>query len=136
MADVWSERLSTSLSFVMNAVAMVIIVLAAQTQATLMLAIGFFIVGWGIGGQIPLQETIWASYFGRRYIGAVRSVAMPFTMLISASGPILVATYFDTFGNYDLAMFGVAGAWAVASLLILVARRPRLPGAVEEPAAA
>ncbi len=136
MADVWSERLSTSLSFVMNAVAMVIIVLAAQTQATLMLAIGFFVVGWGIGGQIPLQETIWATYFGRRYIGAVRSVAMPFTMLISASGPILVATYFDTFGNYDLAMFGVAGAWAVASLLILVARRPRLPGAVEEPAAA
>ncbi|MXZ47583.1 MAG: MFS transporter [Chloroflexi bacterium] len=131
MADVWSERLSTSLSFIMNAVAMVIIVLAAQTQATLMLAIGFFIVGWGIGGQIPLQETIWASYFGRRYIGAVRSVAMPFTMLIAASGPILVATYFDTFGNYDVAMFGIGAAWAVASLLILVAQRPRLPASAE-----
>ncbi len=131
MADVWSERLSTSLSFVMNAVAMVVIVLAAQTQATLMLGIGFFVVGWGIGGQIPLQETIWASYFGRRYIGAVRSVAMPFTMLIAASGPILVATYADNVGNYDLAMFGVGGAWAVASLLILVARRPRLPESSE-----
>lgn len=135
MADAWSERLSTSLSFVMNAVAMVIIVLAAQTGATLILAIGFFVVGWGIGGQIPLQETIWASYFGRRYIGAVRSVAMPFTMLIAASGPILVATYFDTFGNYNLAMFGVATAWAVAALLILVARRPHLPRAAEGAAA-
>ena len=61
---------------------------------------------------------------------------MPFTMLISASGPILVATYFDTFGNYDLAMFGVAAAWAVAALLILVARRPRLPESSEVPAAA
>lgn len=131
MADVWSERLSTSLSFIMNAVAMVVIVLAAQTQATLMLGIGFFVVGWGIGGQIPLQETIWASYFGRRYIGAVRSVAMPFTMLIAASGPILVATYADNVGNYDLAMFGVGGAWAVASLLILVAQRPRLPESSE-----
>lgn len=139
MADVWSERLSTSLSFVMNAVAMVVIVLAAQTQSTLILAIGFFVVGWGIGGQIPLQETIWASYFGRRYIGAVRSVAMPFTMLIAASGPILVATYADNVGNYDAAMFGVAGAWAVASLLILVARRPQLPASSrtgEAPAAA
>ena len=136
MADAWSERLSTSLSFVMNAAAMVVIVLAAQTQSTLMLAIGFFVVGWGIGGQIPLQETIWASYFGRRYIGAVRSVAMPFTMLIAASGPILVATYADNVGNYDAAMFGIAGAWAVASLLILVARRPRLPSADEVLAAA
>ena len=136
MADVWSERLSTSLSFIMNAVAMIIIVLAAQTQATLMLAVGFFVVGWGIGGQIPLQETIWASYFGRRYIGAVRSVAMPFTMLIAASGPILVATYFDTFGNYDVAMLGIGATWAVASLLILVAQRPRLPASAEVSAAA
>ena len=139
MADVWSERLSTSLSFVMNAAAMVVIVIAAQTGDIVTLAIGFFVVGWGIGGQIPLQETIWASYFGRRYIGAVRSVAMPFTMLISASGPILVASYFDRFGNYDAAMFGVGGAWAVAAVLILVARRPRLPEsseAAEAPAAA
>ena len=136
MADAWSERLSTSLSFAMNAAAMAIIVAAAQAGAVPLLAVGFFLVGWGIGGQIPLQETIWASYFGRRHIGAVRSAALPFTMLIAASGPILVASYFDAFGNYDAAMLAVGGAWTVAAALILLARRPAPPAAAEASAAA
>lgn len=124
MGDRWSERLSTSLSFAMNAVAMVIIVLATNTGSTPLLAVGYFIVGWGIGGQIPLQETIWATYFGRRYLGSVRSAALPFTMLIAASGPLLVATYYDRIGSYDGAMYAVGGAWALAAMIILLARRP------------
>jgi MFS family permease len=136
MADAWSERLSTSLSFAMNAAAMLIIIGATQAGSTPLLAVGYFVIGWGIGGQIPLQETIWATYFGRRHIGAVRSAAMPFTMLIAASGPILVASYFDTFGDYNVAMFGVAGAWTTAGGVILLARRPRHPSRIEEPAAA
>ena len=37
----------------------------------------FFLLGIGWGGMIPLQEVTWASYFGRRYIGAVRSAGLP-----------------------------------------------------------
>jgi hypothetical protein len=102
----------------------VLIISATLAHATGLLAVGYFIVGWGIGGQIPLQETIWAPYFGRRYIGAVRSAAMPFTMLISASGPLLVASYYDRVGSYSGAMYAVAGAWATATVIILFARRP------------
>ena len=131
MGDRWSERWSTSLSFTMNAGAMLIIIAATRIESVPLLAVGYFVIGWGIGGQIPLQETIWASYFGRRYIGAVRSTAMPFTMLIAASGPILVASYFDKFGDYNVAMFGVAGAWATAAWIILLARRPLHPSAIE-----
>jgi len=124
MGDRWSERLSTSLSFGMNAAGLVLIISATVAHATALLATGYFIVGWGIGGQIPLQESIWASYFGRRYIGAVRSTALPFTMLISASGPLLVAVYYDHVGSYNGAMYAVAGAWALAAAIILFARRP------------
>jgi MFS family permease len=135
MGDRWSERLSTSLSFAMNAGGLVLIISAALAHTTAVLAVGYFIVGWGIGGQIPLQETIWASYFGRRYIGAVRSAAMPFTMLISASGPLLVASYYDRVGSYSGAMYAVAGAWATAAVIILFARRPvRTPQAAPVPA--
>ena len=28
-----------------------------------MLTVGFLAIGFGFGGQIPLQETIWGSYF-------------------------------------------------------------------------
>jgi MFS family permease len=136
MADHWSERLSTALSFLMNTVALVVIVAAVQAHSTWLLGVGYFVVGWGIGGQIPLQETIWATYFGRRYIGTVRSAALPFTMLLGASGPILVAYYYDQTGSYSGAIYAVAAGWAVAAWIIMFARRPTLHAAAAEPASA
>ena len=59
------------------------------------------LMGIGWGGLLPLQEVIWASVFGRRYLGSVRSTAMPFTYAMSALGPILVASYYDLAGSYD-----------------------------------
>ncbi|MGE0228910.1 MAG: MFS transporter, partial [Dehalococcoidia bacterium] len=81
LGDHWSERFSTATSFALNAVALVLIIAATAAHAKLALVVGYVLVGAGIGGQIPLQESIWATYFGRRYIGAVRSAAMPLTML-------------------------------------------------------
>jgi cyanate permease len=65
-------------------------------------------MGLGWGGLLPLQEVIWASFFGRRYLGSVRSTAMPFTFGMSALGPVLVAYYYDLVGNYDLALLAIA----------------------------
>ena len=69
---------------------------------------GFFMMGIGWGGLLPLQEVIWATFFGRRYLGSVRSTAMPFTFGMSALGPVLVAYYYDLVGNYDLALLVIA----------------------------
>ena len=73
-------------------------------------------IGWG--GFLPLQEVIWASVFGRRYLGSVRSSAMPFTFGMSALGPILVAGYYDSAGSYDLSLLVIA-ACNLASALML-----------------
>ena len=43
-----------SISCVMTAVALVIIVSSAKTEATPVLAGGYLLLGWGIGGQIPI----------------------------------------------------------------------------------
>ncbi|MGE0229807.1 MAG: MFS transporter, partial [Dehalococcoidia bacterium] len=81
LGDRWSERLSTAATFALNAGGLVLIIAATNAHAEWPLIVGYVLVGAGIGGQIPLQESIWATYFGRRYIGAVRSAAMPLTML-------------------------------------------------------
>ncbi len=105
---------------------MVVIVLAAQAQTQALLALGFVMVGIGLGGQIPIQETIWASYFGRRHLGSVRSAAMPLTLFFGAGGPLLVQVYFDRVGNYDGAFYAVGVAWLLAAGLVLLIRAPKI----------
>ncbi|WP_229022794.1 MFS transporter [Actinomarinicola tropica] len=86
--------------------------------------LGFFLLGLGWGGLIPLQEVIWATFFGRRHLGAVRSAAMPFSLVIGAGAPLLASWYFDQVGNYDGAFYAVAAMNATAAVLLLFARRP------------
>ena len=86
---------------------------------------GFFLLGVGWGGMIPLQEVIWASFFGRRHLGAVRGAALPLSLLFGAGAPLLVSHYRDVVGNYDGAMLAVAVANLAAAALILAIRPPR-----------
>ncbi|MEZ4502033.1 MAG: MFS transporter [Dehalococcoidia bacterium] len=125
--DFVPEKVAAATSFVIAAIAMVIIVIGGETTSLPLLAVGFFLVGTGIGGQIPIQETIWATYFGRRYLGQVRSVALPFALFLGAGGPLVVSIYFDIVGNYNGAFFGLGVLWGIAALLVLMVRRPNPP---------
>ena len=122
--DRWEARVVSALSFLFGLVGMVFVVFGARADSLPLLLVGYSLVGSGMSGQLPLQETIWATYFGRRYIGAVRSVALPFTVLFSAGGPLLVSAYYDRAGEYDGAMLGMAFAWLVAAGVIMFAHRP------------
>ena len=75
--------------------------------------------------MIPLQEVIWASFFGRRYLGAVRSAALPFSLLLSAAAPLAVSWYFDVVGNYNGAIWAVAIANLVSAVMILFISSPQ-----------
>jgi len=75
--------------------------------------------------MIPLQEVVWATYFGRRYLGAVRSAGLPFSLLVSAGGPLLVSFYFDVAGDYNGALIAVAILGVLAAVLVNLPRNPR-----------
>ena len=59
--------------------------------------------------MIPMQEVIWASFFGRRYLGSIRGAAMPYALALGAAAPWLVSYYRDVSGEYDGALLIVAG---------------------------
>ncbi|MDZ7684678.1 MAG: MFS transporter [Gammaproteobacteria bacterium] len=86
---------------------------------------GFAMMGFGWGGMIPLQEVIWARFFGRRYLGAVRSAALPLSLLFTAGSPLATSYYFDVVGNYDGAIIAVGISNLFAAALILSIPRPR-----------
>jgi len=85
-----------------------------------------FLMGFGWGGMIPLQEVIWARFFGRRYLGAVRSAALPLSLLFTAGSPLATSYYFDVVGNYDGAIIAVGISNLVAAALILSIPNPRV----------
>ena len=106
--DRYSARILAAIGAAITGVAVIIIVFSVRAQLGMLAYAGFLLMGLGWGGLIPLQEVIWASFFGRRYLGAVRSTALPFTFAMSAAGPVLAALHYDKFGNYDNAFLLMA----------------------------
>ena len=123
------RRLATA-AFASSATGVLLIVLANQAGVMPLLVVAFLFFGVGFGGTIPISEFLWANYFGRRYLGAVRSVGMPFTVLFGSLGPIAVAVFFDATGRYDGAFIGLALVYALAGAAIWISRRPAKPEAV------
>ena len=111
-------------SAALTGVALLVIVGSARQGSVNLVHAGFFLLGCGWGGMIPLQEVIWAAFFGRRYLGAVRSAALPFSLLFGAGGPLAVAYYFDRVGNYDGAFVAIAGLSLLSAVLLLAVTPP------------
>jgi sugar phosphate permease len=107
--------------------AMVTITLSTAAGVVPLMFAGFFLLGAGFGGVAPLTEVIWSTYFGRRYIGAVRSAALPFSLALGAGAPLLASAYFDRVGNYDGAFLTIAACNITAAVLLLFVRRPVRP---------
>ncbi len=126
--DFVPPKLAASAGFATSGVAIIVLLLSAKAGSLLGVTVGSLLMGLGYGGTVPIQEVIWATYFGRRHLGAVRGVAMPFALILGAGGPLVVQLYFDRVGNYDGAFLAMAVFWALGAALILTARRPVAPG--------
>ena len=108
LIDRYNPRKLAALGAAITGVSVIFIVYSVAKQIDFLVYTGFLLMGIGWGGLLPIQEVIWATFFGRRYLGSVRSMAMPFTFGLSALGPVLVAYYYDLVGNYDLALLAIA----------------------------
>ncbi len=111
-------------ALVTSATGVVLMLVAAPTGALALMFVAFFLWGFGFGGTVPLSEFIFAKYFGRVHIGAVRSVGLPVTILLGAAGPILAGLYFDVAGSYEGVYAGFVLAYLAGAAAILVSREP------------
>lgn len=120
----FDPRRLAGLAFGCSSSGIAVLLVAGQLDSLVVLFVALFIFGLGFGGTIPISEFLWAHYFGRRHLGAVRSVGMPFTILFGSGGPIGIALYFDAVGSYGGAFVALAAMYAIAGLAILASRRP------------
>lgn len=126
LIDRYSARPLAAIGAGITGFSLIIIVLAVQLKNDVLVYGAFLLMGVGWGGLVPLQEVIWATFFGRRYLGSVRATAMPFTFALTALGPVLAAAYYDRAGNYDNAFLMMACCNLVAAgvLLLISDKRP------------
>jgi len=122
--DHWDPKKLASAGAVITGISMIVITASVNATADWAVYFGFVLLGFGWGGMIPLQEVIWASYFGRRFLGAVRSAGLPFALVLGAGSPLLVSLYFDHVGNYNGAFLIVAGLNIAASAMLLFIPKP------------
>ncbi len=118
-----ARHLSTG-AFMSSGTGAALMLIAAQTESLPVMFLGFFAWGFGFGGTIPLGEFLWAKYYGRRHIGAVRSVGVPFTIIFGSAGPILVGLYFDAFDGYEGAFLALVLVYIVGGATIFSSREP------------
>lgn len=83
------------------------------------------------GGMSTLDALVWANYYGRRAVGAIRGSSRPLIVGAGAFGGGTAGWFYDTTGSYVLivSVFGLLSF--TGGLLVLLARPPRIPAAAE-----
>ena len=115
----------------MTGLSLFLIVAAVASHQIFWIYVAYVLLGLGWGGMIPLQEVIWAGFFGRRHIGAIRGAGMPFALTLGALAPWLVSVYYDSLGSYDGALLVVAALNVLSGVLIFLAPPPMRKASAE-----
>ena len=111
-------------AFSVSSLGVSLMVLATTVGQEAILFLGFFLYGFGFGGTIPLGEFLWASYFGRAYIGAIRGISQPLTIIGPTLGPVLVGLWYDYAQSYQLAFLIVIVVYLLGAVLVWISRKP------------
>jgi MFS family permease len=115
-------RHSSLLMFLIQAVGLGLAL--AASEAWLLYA-GFLLYGAGLGGGWVLQEIVWANYFGRLSLGAVRGAGILVTHAFGAAGAPFFGFVYDATGSYTSSFISFILALALSALLSLTVRAPR-----------
>jgi len=108
-----------------------VMLIAAATVAYLTQVAGpvgafLFALSFGLHarGAAVLNQVLIARYFGRRSFGAITSVLDPFHKGGLGLGALLAGIAFDYAGDYRAIFMIFCASYAIAALLIFLARRP------------
>ncbi|RIK53144.1 MAG: hypothetical protein DCC57_08825 [Chloroflexi bacterium] len=82
------------------------------------------LMGVVTGGMRVMDATVWAKYFGRRYLGSIRGATMLGTVGGTALGAYPLGLSYDLLGSYAPALTTLLVLPAAIALLALTIKRP------------
>ena len=120
----FDARLLAATAYSISSAGVALMIVAGATGQWAILFPGFFLYGFGFGGTIPLSEFLWARYFGRRHIGAIRGIGNPIAVVGTGFGPVLAGAWFDLSGTYNPAFIAAIAVYMAAATIIVTSRPP------------
>lgn len=109
------------IKFLVQAAGLLLIV---STTRLPVLYLGFFMYGIGISGGMVLTDMLWAGYFGRLSMGAVRGLGLLMTHGLAAAGPPFFGFLYDITKSYFLPFVLMIAALGTSALLCLTLSPP------------
>ena len=132
LAERFPVRNLVVLSFLIASVGLSILTTATSLPIFVLYAVIF-----GSRDGAVLSGLVYADYWGREYLGAIRGYVTPFQTAASAAGPLLAALVFDRRGSYAAAFGAAAAFFLVAALVMASAAPPKkrmaVPGSARGP---
>ncbi len=128
LEGIFDERIGARWTMVIGLVgsaAGVTILILVHSLATAMLYAA--VNGLFFGMLVASNQIVFADYFGRDAIGAIRGFSQPFQLGTNAFGPILAGAAHDLTGSYVAAFIPFTLAYLVSALALVIAKKPRPP---------
>ena len=120
----FEARLLPATAYTISSIGVALMIAAGVTGQWALLFPGFFLYGFGFGGTIPLSEFLWARYFGRAHIGAIRGIGNPIAVVGTGVGPVLAGAWFDFSGDYNPAFIAAIIVYMTAAVIIGISKDP------------
>ncbi len=89
------------------------------------MALSMAVFGLGIGGMMFLQNFIWADYFGRECVGAIRGIVNPINLVVGGLGAPAAGYVRDITGSYDPAWWAGVALMTFGAILTIMTPPPR-----------
>ncbi|MQF82926.1 MFS transporter [SAR202 cluster bacterium AD-802-E10_MRT_200m] len=125
LAEKFTARLMMVLGFALLSSSFILLLFVDSTILALIWGIH---LGIAQGGSFTLQQVIFADYYGRDSLGAIRGIVWPIQMVFNSIGPLVAALAYDTTGDYRLIFFVFAILAIVSSGFLFLARPPMTVG--------
>ena len=122
LMDKFHVRWGTIIATVFSAVAMIVLIFADNI---LMAAVFGVLFGLGTGGWTIAQVLLFANYFGRRHLGAIRGLSQLLAAPLSSFGAVFAGLLQTLTNSYTLAFLIFFGALVIVVLSLLLATPPR-----------
>jgi MFS family permease len=81
------------------------------------------VFGISVSATSTIQAVVWASYYGRNFLGSIRGMVAPFSLIANAGGPVMAAAVHDATNSYAIP-FSLFLAFALAATATALFARP------------